>query len=64
VLPAQPPFLLRKFWTLSIPGTTSMLRSLPWLGRIQQNYLLKNVYQPHSNNIHRLYNNPMKMNLK
>jgi hypothetical protein len=36
VLPAQLPVLLRKVRTPSIPGTTSMIRSLPGLGRIQQ----------------------------
>jgi hypothetical protein len=36
VLPAQLPVLFRKFRTPSIPGTTSMIRSLPGLDRIQQ----------------------------
>jgi hypothetical protein len=54
---AQLPVLFLKVRTPSIPGTTSMICSLPGLGRIQQNYLEKNnVYQPHSNNIHQLYN--------
>jgi hypothetical protein len=35
VLPAQIPILFQKAWTLSIPGTTSMIHSLPGLGRIQ-----------------------------
>jgi hypothetical protein len=36
VLPAQHPILFRKVRTPSVPGTTSMIRPLPGLCRIQQ----------------------------
>jgi hypothetical protein len=38
VQPAQRPVLSRKFWTPSIPGTTSMIRSLPGLDQVQQQF--------------------------
>jgi hypothetical protein len=39
-----------------------MIRSLPGLGWIQQNYLKNKVYPPNSNNIHQLYNNNLTEN--
>jgi hypothetical protein len=44
MLPAQLPILFRKVRTPSIPGTTFIIRSLPGLGRIQQNYLVSDVW--------------------
>jgi hypothetical protein len=64
VLPAQQhPVLFRKVRTASIPGTTPMIRSLPELGRIQQNSESynawripgadhkKHIYEPHKHSV-------------